>query len=258
MRQKTAFVTGSSRGIGYGILKKFAENGYRTVMSGVSEEGRAAEKLRALRDAGFEVSYVRCDIANASDRASVFDEISKKYAPLDALVNNAGVAPLLRLNVLETTEESFDRVTGTNLKGTFFMTQLFANAMIEWKKAFPDGYGPRIVNISSVSAGVSSTNRGEYCISKAGVSMVTLLFADALAGHGIPVFEVRPGIIKTDMTETVKEKYDKFIFDGGLPLRRWGTPEDVGEAVFALASGAFDYSTGQVVNVDGGFHVRRL
>ncbi|MDR2175102.1 MAG: 3-ketoacyl-ACP reductase [Synergistaceae bacterium] len=264
MRQKTVFVTGSSRGIGYGILKKFAENGYRTVMSGVSGEERAAEKLRVLRDAGFEVSYIRCDIANASDRAAALDEISKKYAPLDALVNNAGVAPLHRLNVLETTEESFGRVLGTNLKGTFFMTQLFANAMIEWKKrekpekAFPDGYSPRIVNISSVSADVSSTNRGEYCISKAGVSMVTLLFADALASHGIPVFEVRPGIVRTDMTEAVKEKYDKFISEGGLPLRRWGTPEDVGEAVFALTSGAFDYSTGQVVNVDGGFHVRRL
>jgi NAD(P)-dependent dehydrogenase (short-subunit alcohol dehydrogenase family) len=149
-------------------------------------------------------------------------------------------------------------VLGTNLKGTFFLTQLFANAMIEWKGAFPDGYSPRIVNISSVSADVSSANRGEYCISKAGVSMVTLLFADVLAQHGIPVFEARPGIIGTDMTETVKEKYDKFISEGGLPFRRWGTPEDVGEAVFALASGAFDYSTGQVVHVDGGFHVRRL
>jgi NAD(P)-dependent dehydrogenase (short-subunit alcohol dehydrogenase family) len=258
MRQKTVFVTGSSRGIGFGILKKFAENGYRTVMSGVSGEERVTEKLRALRDSGFEVSYVRCDIADPSDRASVFDDISEKYAPLDILVNNAGVAPLLRLNVLETTEESFDRVLGTNLKGTFFMTQIFANAMIDWKTAFPGDYSPRIVNISSVSADVSSANRGEYCISKAGVSMVTLLFADVLAQYGIPVFEVRPGIIKTDMTEAVKEKYDKFIFEGGLPFRRWGTPEDIGEAVFALTSGAFDYSTGQVVNVDGGFHVRRL
>jgi NAD(P)-dependent dehydrogenase (short-subunit alcohol dehydrogenase family) len=260
MRRKTAFVTGSSRGIGYGILKKFAENGYRTVMSGVSEEGRAAEKLRALRDAGFDVSYIRCDIASASDRLAALDEISKRYAPADVLVNNAGVAPLTRLNVLETTEESFDRVIGTNLKGTFFMTQLFANAMIEWKKvSFDNGYNPRIVNISSVSAEVSSTNRGEYCISKAGVSMVTSLFADMLAQYGIPVFEVRPGIIATDMTAAVKEKYDKFIFeDGGLPIRRWGTPEDIAEAVFALAGGAFDYSTGQVVSVDGGFHIRRL
>jgi NAD(P)-dependent dehydrogenase (short-subunit alcohol dehydrogenase family) len=263
MRQKTAFVTGSSRGIGYGILKKFAENGYRTVMSGASEEERAEEKLRALKKAGFEVSYIRCDIANASDRAAALGEISKKYAPLDILVNNAGVAPLARLNVLETTEESFDRVVGTNLKGTFFMTQLFANAMIEWmnewKKVYPDGYSPRIVNISSVSAEVSSTNRGEYCISKAGISMVTSLFADMLARYGIPVFEVRPGIIATDMTATVKEKYDKFIFeDGGLPIRRWGTPEDIAEAVFALTGGAFDYSTGQAVNVDGGFQIRRL
>jgi NAD(P)-dependent dehydrogenase (short-subunit alcohol dehydrogenase family) len=258
MRRKTAFVTGSSRGIGYGILKKFAENGYRTVMSGVSGEDRAAEKLHALRDAGFDVSYIRCDIAGAADRKAALDEISKKYAPADILVNNAGVAPLTRLNVLETTEESFDRVVGTNLKGTFFMTQLFANAMIEWKRTCPDGYSPRIVNISSVSAEVSSTNRGEYCVSKAGIGMVTSLFADMLARHGIPVFEVRPGIIATDMTAAVKEKYDKFISEGGLPIRRWGTPEDVAEAVFALAGGAFDYSTGQVISVDGGFQIRRL
>jgi NAD(P)-dependent dehydrogenase (short-subunit alcohol dehydrogenase family) len=259
MRQKTIFVTGSSRGIGYGILKKFAENGYRVVMSGASGEERAADGLRALLDAGFEASYIRCDIANASDRGAVFDRISEKYAPLDVLVNNAGVSPLSRMNVLETTEESFDRVVGTNLKGTFFMTQLFANGMIGWQKTHPEDYSPRIVNISSMSAYTSSTNRGEYCVAKAGVSMVTTLFADMLARYDIPVFEVRPGIIKTDMTSVVQAKYDKFILeDGGLPTARWGLPEDVAKAVFALCGGAFDYGTGQVINVDGGFHIRRL
>jgi NAD(P)-dependent dehydrogenase (short-subunit alcohol dehydrogenase family) len=234
-------------------------------MSGTSEESRVADtgKIRALRDAGYDVSYIRCDISRASDREAAFGEIAEKHAPLDVLVNNAGVAPLARLNVLDTTEESFDRVVGTNLKGTFFMTQLFARGMIEWKgkweKDSEGGYSPRIVNISSVSADTSSTNRGEYCISKAGVSMVTTLFADMLADYGIPVFEVRPGIIKTDMTEAVQAKYDKFIFeDGRLPTARWGLPEDVAKVVYSLCCGAFDYGTGQVVNVDGGLHIRRL
>ncbi|GHS86218.1 3-ketoacyl-ACP reductase [Synergistales bacterium] len=258
-KTKTAFVTGSSRGIGYGILKKFAENGYRVIMSGSSGEERASGNLQALRDAGHDVFYVRCDISNHSDRRAAFGLISDKYGRIDVLVNNAGIAPAVRLNILETTEESFDRVLGTNLKGTFFMSQIFANGMIEWKKAASDDYRPRIVNISSMSAYTSSVNRGEYCIAKAGISMVTTLFADMLSFYGIPVFEVRPGIIQTDMTSAVQAKYDKFILeDGGLPTARWGKPEDVANAVFALSGGAFDYGTGQVVNVDGGFHIRRL
>lgn len=257
--QKVAFVSGSSRGIGYGILKKYAQSGYAVVMSGVSGEKKARANLEQLRALGTSVDYVRCDIALAADRAAACDAVMERHGRIDVLVNNAGVAPRERKNVLETTEESFDYVLDSNLKGTFFMCQTFAGKMIELKNAGLPDYAPRIVNVASISSYTSSPNRGEYCISKAGISMVTSLFADALAQYGIPVFEVRPGIIKTDMTATVEEKYNKFIFEeGGLPLGRWGTPEDAGEAVFALTSGAFDYSTGQVINLDGGFHIRRL
>ncbi len=257
--RKVALVTGSSRGIGFGILKTFAENGYDVVMSSTSGEEKAKDNLAALRALGVKVSYARCDISNAGNRQALVEFVLREHGRLDVLVNNAGVAPRARLGILETTEESFDHVVGTNLKGTFFMCQIFANQMLQWLAAGLEDYRPRIVNVSSISVYTSSVNRGEYCVSKAGIAMVTSLFADALAARSIPVFEVRPGIIKTDMTETVREKYDKFILkDGGLPVPRWGTPEDVGGAVFALCGGAFDYSPGQVVNVDGGFHIRRL
>lgn len=256
---KVAFVTGSSRGIGFGILKQFAENGYHVVMSGASGEERAKDNLEALRSLGVKVFYVRCNIADDTERRNALSAIIKEFGRLDVLVNNAGVAPLERKNILEVGEDGFDHVVNTNLRGTFFMCQLFANQMIMWLRNDLRDYAPRIVNVSSISAYTSSVNRGEYCVSKAGIAMVTALFADCLAGHGIPVFEVRPGIIATDMTSGVKEKYDAFIQkDGGLPVPRWGTPEDVGKAVFALCGGAFDYSPGQVINVDGGFHIRRL
>lgn len=257
--KKVALVTGSSRGIGFGILKLFAENGYDVVMSSSSGEDKARDNLEALRSLGVKAAYVRCNIANADDRKAALESIAGEFGRLDVLVNNAGVAPRERLDILQTTEESFDHVVGTNLKGTFFMCQQFANRMLTWQQAGLKEYQPRIVNISSISAYTASINRGEYCISKAGIAMVTSLFADALAAHSIPVFEVRPGIIQTDMTSGVQEKYDKFIFqDGGLPVARWGTPEDIGKAVLALCGGAFDYSPGQVINVDGGFHIRRL
>ncbi len=257
--KKVALVTGSSRGIGFGILKIFAQNGYEVVMSGSSGEEKAKDNLGVLRGLGCRVSYAKCDISRAADRQALLEFVQREHGRLDVLVNNAGVAPRQRLNILETTEESFDHVVGTNLKGTFFMCQLFANQMLKWLEAGLEGYRPRIVNVSSISVYTSSTSRGEYCVSKAGIAMVTSLFADALAAPGIPVFEVRPGIIRTDMTSAVQEKYDKFILkDNGLPVPRWGTPEDVGGAVFALCGGAFDYGTGQVINVDGGFHIRRL
>ena len=173
-------------------------------------------------------------------------------------MNNAGVACEVRLDVLETTEESFDRVVGINTKGTFFMCQIFANLMIGYQGRGLVDYTPRIVNISSVSSYTSSTSRGEYCISKAGISMTTLLFADRLAEYGIPVFEVRPGIIKTPMTDVVSEKYDKLIDEGLTPIKRWGTPEDVAKCVLAASSGLLDFGTGTVLNADGGFHIRRL
>ena len=202
--------------------------------------------------------YCKCDISKEQDRKALADFAIEKYGRIDLLVNNAGVACKVRLDVLETTEESFDRVVGINTKGTFFMCQTFANAMIECQKKGLEDYTPRIVNIASNSSYTSSTSRGEYCISKAGVSMTTLLFADKLAEYGIPVFEVRPGIIKTPMTDVVSAKYDKLIAEGITPIKRWGTPEDVANCVIAAASGLLDFGTGTVLNADGGFHIRRL
>ena len=259
MAKKVAFVSGSSRGIGLGILECLAKDGWTLVVSDVFEEEKVTESLDKLRALGAEASYVRCDISNAESREAALNTLDARYGRVDLLVNNAGVAPNVRKNILETTEESFDRLIGINLKGTFFMCQAFANKMLAWKAAGVEDYCPRIINISSCSAYTSSTNRGEYCISKAGIAMVTLLFADMLAQNEIPVFEIRPGIIKTDMTSTVEEKYNKYIFeDNGLPTHRWGFPSDIGRAAASLASGAFDYCTGQSINVDGGFHIRRL
>lgn len=259
MTQKIIFVTGSSRGIGLGILKKHAALGYGVIVSSSSGEERAGAALAELREFGVPVDYVQCDISKKEDREKALDFILKRHGRIDVLVNNGGVAPLTRLNILETTEESFDRLVNINLKGTFFMCQLFAGEMIRLKRKAPADYSPRIINVSSLSAYTASTNRGEYCISKAGIAMVTALFAAELGGENIPVFEIRPGIIKTDMTSAVTEKYDQLIFeDHGLVTERWGLPEDVGAAAAALSSGAFDYSTGQVINVDGGFHIRRL
>lgn len=259
MTRKVILVTGSTRGIGFGVLKKHAALGYAVVMSSSSGEEKAAHALAGLGKSGASVDYVKCDIADGVDRQAALDFVMERHGRVDVLVNNAGVAPLARRNILETTEESFDRLMDVNVKGTFFMNQLFANKMIALKKQNLPDYSPRIVNISSISAYTASVNRGEYCISKAGISMITSLFAAMLAEYGIPVFEIRPGIIKTDMTSTVEAKYDKFIYEeGGLPARRWGLPEDVAEAAAVLTSGALDYSPGQVINVDGGFHIRRL
>ena len=247
---KIALVTGSSRGIGRGIADLLSENGYTVVYSGTHEE-RPGD-LDAKRD------YCKCDISKTEDRNEIVDYVISKYGRIDLLVNNAGVAPLVRRDLLEMDEESFDRVIGINLKGTMFMCQAAAKAMIECKrKELPD-YAPRIVNIGSMSAYTSSTSRGEYCISKAGIGMVTKLFADRLADEGIPVFEVRPGIIDTDMTKVVHEKYENLISEGLLPIRRFGQPKDVAKMVLACASGLLDYACGQVLDADGGFALRRL
>ena len=246
---KTALVTGSSRGIGRGIADLLGENGYTVFYCGTKPQ-------RPL-DLAPQADYFPCDISDGAQRRAVIAHMLEKYGRLDVLVNNAGVAPLVRRDLLEMEEESFDRVLGINLKGTMFMCQLAANAMIECKKTLTD-YSPRIVNIGSMSAYTSSTSRGEYCISKAGVSMVTSLFADRLAAEGIPVFEVRPGIIDTDMTSVVHEKYERMIEDGLLPVRRFGKPADVARMVLACCSGLLDYSAGQVLDADGGFALRRL
>lgn len=247
---RTALVTGSSRGIGRGIADLLRENGYAVIYCGTRE--RRPEDLPEDRD------YRALNIADAAQRQAAIDDVLAKYGRLDVLVNNAGVAPLERRDILEMTEESFDRVAGINLKGTLFMCQLASRAMIAGKAAGLSDYQPRIVNIGSMSAYTSSTSRGEYCISKAGVGMVTMLFADRLAEEGIPVFEVRPGIIDTDMTQVVHGKYQKLIDEGLLPVRRFGKPEDVAKMVLACCSGLLDYSAGQVLNADGGFALRRL
>lgn len=246
---KTALVTGSSRGIGRGIADALSESGYTVIYSGT----------RASRpdDLPPQADYFPCDIQDAAQRRAVIDHVLQAYGRLDVLVNNAGVAPLKRRDLLEMEEESFDRVIGINLKGTLFMCQLAARAMLGAKGSLPD-YAPHIVNIGSMSAYTSSTSRGEYCISKAGVGMVTKLFADRLAGEGIAVFEVRPGIIETDMTAVVHEKYQRLIEDGLLPVRRFGKPRDVAQMVVACCSGLLDYSAGQVLDADGGFALRRL
>ena len=243
--QKIAVVTGSYQGIGKGIADLLSKNNYQVIYSDVqpSMEG---------------VEYVKCDISNAEDRKNLKEYIAKKYGRLDLLVNNAGVACKVRMDILETTEESFDRLIRINTKGTFFMCQTFANYMIETLKNNLKDYQPRIVNIASNSSYTSSVSRGEYCISKAGVSMVTTLFADKLGEYNIPVLEVRPGIIKTPMTEVVTAKYDKLISEGITPIKRWGTPEDIAKAVLAIANGLLDFSTGTAINVDGGFHIKRL
>lgn len=240
--QKTAVVTGARRGIGLKVAQKLKEEGYNVVRAALSED--SAE------------DYFQCDISLEKDRRALLDFVTQKYGRVDLLVNNAGIAPKVRKDILEINEESFDALIDVNLKGTFFMCSLFASAMIEAKRK--EDYTPRIVNVSSVSAYAVSVERAEYCVSKAGISMVTKLFAVRLAEEGIPVFEVRPGIISTDMTAKVKDKYDKLIAQGITPVKRWGTPDDVADCVLAAASGKLDFGTGTVLNADGGFHLRRL
>ncbi|MDE7372900.1 MAG: 3-ketoacyl-ACP reductase [Clostridia bacterium] len=243
--KKVALVTGAYQGIGKGIADMLAENGYLVIYSDVFPNMEGVE-------------YIKLDISKTEDREAVAKYIDDKYHRLNLLVNNAGVACKVRMDILETTEESFDRLININTKGTFFMCQKFANLMIGYKSALSNDYRPRIVNIASNSSYTSSVSRGEYCISKAGVSMVTTLFADKLGEYDIPVLEVRPGIIKTPMTEVVTAKYDKLIAEGITPVKRWGTPEDVAKAVLAVAEGLLDFSTGTAINVDGGFHIKRL
>ena len=256
-REDVALITGSRRGIGLGIALALAREGFRIVLNATVPEPKAMEAIRAVRDAGAEVRYVQADIAETTDRKRLLAAVREHFGRIDILVNNAGVSPLVREDILKTTEESFDRLIRINLKGTFFLSQLAANWMIELKKDHPER-SPKIINISSLSAYTASPNRGEYCISKAGISMTTMLFAARLAEHGIQVHEIRPGIIATDMTKVVRDHYDKLIAEGLTPIRRWGTPEDIGRAVAAVALDYFPFSTGEIFNVDGGFHLRRL
>lgn len=254
--KRTAIVTGASRGIGFAIAKQLGLDGYNVVVvaTGPQEKNQAAlDELTAL---GIDCAYVQANIGDHDDRLRIVQEALKAFGRIDALVNNAGVAPLVRADLLEMTEESFDRVIGINTKGNMFLTQAVANQMIRQEPL--GGRKGVIVNVSSCSAVVSSTSRGEYCVSKAGVSMLTTLYADRLASEGILVHEVRPGVIATDMTSTVTAKYDKLIQDGVFPIARWGTPQDVADAVSLMCSDKLLYTTGNFIDVDGGFHITRL
>ena len=255
--KRVALITGGSRGIGFGIAKHLAQSGFDLAINGVREEKAVADCLQELRNTGADVLYCQGDVSLTDDRNKIIDRVKKHFARLHVLVNNAGVAPKERKDILETTEESFDRVIATNLKSTYFLSQHVANWMIEQRKA-DTSFTSCIMNISSVSATVASINRGEYCVSKAGLSMVTQLFAVRLGEFDIPVYEVRPGVIYTDMTAAVQEKYDKLIGEGLTVQQRWGYPDDVGKAVTALALGNFPYSTGQVIVVDGGLTLSRF
>jgi 3-oxoacyl-[acyl-carrier protein] reductase len=254
---KVALITGGSRGIGYGIAKHLAENGFDIAVNGVRQENAVNEILKDLRSTGADVIYCQGNISYTSDRKKIMQQVNAHFGKLHVLVNNAGVAPKERRDVLDMSEESFDYVLSTNLKGAFFLAQQAANWMIEQKKA-DKAFTGCIINISSISANVASVNRGEYCISKAGLSMVTQLLAVRLGEFDIPVYEVRPGIISTDMTSGVKEKYDNLLNEGLSVQKRWGYPDDVGKAVGSLAVGNFPYSTGQVILVDGGLTLRRF
>lgn len=256
-----SIVTGASRGIGRGIAIQLAKLGHDLVInfaSNASAASQTAADCVASAPKPIRAEPCQADISLASDREKLLAFARRTFGRLDLLVNNAGVAPTVRADLLDTTEESFDRLLAINVKGPFFLTQAAARWMIEQVASATPHYRPKIITISSISAYTASTNRADYCVSKAALSMLTPLFAARLADHGICVYEIRPGIIATDMTGPVKAKYDALIADGLTPIKRWGTPEDVGIAVSALAQDLLPFSTGEVLNIDGGFHLRRL
>ncbi len=252
--KRCAIVTGAARGIGRGISLELAKNGYTVCAVGTRSADAVQEYLAELTAVSPESFYISGDISSSDDRARITEEAFAELGEVDVLVNNAGVAPNVRADMLEMSEESFDRVLGINLRGTFFLTQQITKRMAETQTDSMRA----VIFITSVSAEVSSINRGEYCISKAGLSMTATLYADRLAEYGIWVYEVRPGIIATDMTAGVREKYDRLIAEGLCPIPRIGQPEDVGRTVLALADGYLGYTTGQVIGVDGGMMIQKL
>ena len=255
--RRVALVTGGTRGIGLGIARAMAGEGFDLVLNGVRREAEVEAVVEELRALGGHVHYEQGDVADRASRQRIVQSLRDSPGRLHVLVNNAGVAPRVRADLLEAGEDSYDRVMGINLKGPYFLTQAVARWMVEQKRTDGSWTGC-IVNVTSISATVASTNRGEYCLSKAGLAMASRLWATRLAEEGIPVYEVRPGIIRTDMTAGATEKYDPLIRDGLVPERRWGTPEDVGRAVAALATGRVPYATGTVLMVDGGLTLPRL
>ncbi len=271
---KTALITGASRGIGRGIALELASTGWDLLLNYASNHEAARRTVADCIDGatarGKTISALTCqaDVSNAADRERLLDFARSKTDRLDLLVSNAGVGPTVRADLLDVGEASFDRLIAINVKGPFFLTQAVARWMVDQvgirgasdpaARGAADAYRPKIVIVSSISAYTASVNRGDYCVSKAGLSMLTPLFAARLASHGIPVFEIRPGIVATDMTAAVQEKYDNLIAQGVTPIRRWGQPADVAKAVLAIAQDLFPFSTGEVFNVDGGFHLRTL
>jgi len=255
--KRIALVSGGSRGIGLGIALELARSRFDIAINGRREAADVADAIASIEALGAKVVYCRGDVTSAAERQSILSEIRNHFGRLDVLVNNAGVAPSTRADILDADEASFDRLIEINLKGPYFLTQSAAQWMIEQRKA-DKAFRGCIVNVSSVSATVASVNRGDYCISKAGIAMATQLWAARLTEFGIDVFEVRPGIIATDMTVGVKEKYDRLIESGLLLNKRWGTPADVGKTIAALARGDVPYAPGQVLVIDGGLTLQRL
>lgn len=255
--KKIALVTGGSRGIGLGIATKLAQAGFNLAINGVRDESALGSVLDDLRKYGSEIIYVQGDVSSKADRIRMVEETLTHFGKINVLINNAGIAPKQRLDILEATEESFENVIQVNLQGPYFLTQLVANQMVKQKENKPEEFCC-IINVSSVSATVASVNRGEYCISKAGIAMATKLWAARLGEFDIPVYEIQPGVIRTDMTSGVIEKYDR-LFEQGIAIqKRWGTPEDIGKVAASMATGSMPYSTGQVVMVDGGMTIQRL
>jgi 3-oxoacyl-[acyl-carrier protein] reductase len=256
-RLKVAVITGAGRGIGRGIAVLLAKAGWTIIINDVGNPETPKETLELVRSEGSDGLIVLADITSATDRERLVNETLEKFGQIDLLVNNAGIGPRVRMDILEISIESMREVLEVNTIGPFFLTQLVSKIML---KLIGDGKirNPKIINIGSMSAYTSSISRAEYCISKAAVAMTTLLFADRLADAGINVYEIRPGIIKTPLTEVVKDKYDKMIADGITPIKRWGQPEDIGKAIVAIAEDYLPFSTGQAIDVDGGFHIHRL
>jgi NAD(P)-dependent dehydrogenase (short-subunit alcohol dehydrogenase family) len=254
--KKIAIITGGTRGIGFAVSLRLAKDGFAVALAGTREEGACRSSLDALKSLTPDVLYIRADVSRGDDRKRLVDTTLERFGALHLLVNNAGTAPRVRADLLDMTEESYDFVMNTNTKAVMFLTQLAVKRMLSQPPA--GGKRGTVINIGSCSAEVSSINRGEYCVSKAGISMLTKLYGDRLAREGIFVHEIRPGIIRTDMTAGVTEKYDGLIGEGAFPIARWGTPEDVAKAVSVFAGDNFLYTTGNVVDVDGGFHIRRL
>ncbi len=254
--KKVALVTGGGRGIGAAIARLLAKDDYQVVITGRhdAESFYNNQENASLKELG--ITYLKGDIGSDKDRKEVISRCFEKSGRIDVLVNNAGVAPSVRADILDVTVEDWEQVIHTNLTGTMFLTQEAARMMV--KQDSRDGLRGIIINIGSVSAWASSTNRPAYCASKAGIAMLTQMYAERLAGDGIYVYEIRPGVIATSMTASVKDKYDNLIANGDFPIRRWGTPEDVAKAVGVLCKGELGYSTGEIINVDGGFHIRRL